>query len=52
MDEPKIIRADCTHDFEICDLLVNHLDSSNGTFPYMVMASPEQIYLYEGPLKA
>ena len=33
---PKVGRVDCTHDYEACDLIVNHMTSSNETFPYML----------------
>ena len=52
-DMPKVGRVDCTHDFEACDLLVNHLESSNQTYPYIMMLTPSKgAYVYDGELKA
>uniref|UniRef100_A0A7S3N1I5 Uncharacterized protein n=1 Tax=Strombidium inclinatum TaxID=197538 RepID=A0A7S3N1I5_9SPIT len=45
-------RVDCTHDFEVCDLLVNHNQASNQSYPYMVMFTAEKGYRYEGAINA
>lgn len=52
MDKPKIGRIDCTFDREPCDLLVNHIEASNGTFPYMIMFTKERSHVYKGEIDA
>ena len=51
-DQPKIARADCTFDKEACDIFVNHIDASNGTYPFLMMATPQRIHIYDGPINA
>jgi hypothetical protein len=46
------VRADCTFDKEACDLFVNHIDASKGKYPFMVMATSQRTYIYEGPIDA
>ena len=48
----KVARADCSFDHEPCDLFVNHLKSSNGTFPYIMLLSEFRSYVYDGPILA
>jgi hypothetical protein len=48
---PTVLRVDCTHEFEFCDLFVNHKDVSNGTFPFMVMATQERTHIWDGPIE-
>mgnify|MGYP003911097193 CR=1 FL=1 len=38
-DQPKVGRADCTYDFEVCDLFVNHHVLSNATYPLLIMVT-------------
>ena len=51
-DQPKVGRVDCTHDFEACDLFVNHNTQSNKTYPFMIMATKERSYIYSGKIDA
>ena len=51
-DFPKVARVECTHDFEVCDMFVNHLQSSNETFPYMVYATTDKGYIYPHRINA
>lgn len=50
-DAPTIMRVDCTHEFEFCDIFVSHKNVSNGTYPFMVMATPERTHIWNGPIE-
>ena len=51
-EDIKLARADCSFDLEPCDLMVNHLESSNGTYPLLMMLTEFRSYIYSGPLNA
>ena len=51
-DQPKVARADCTFDREACDLLVNHLPSSNNSYPYIMMLTDSRAHVWTGALNA
>ena len=51
-DKPKIARADCTFDKEACNIFVNHIDASNGTYPFMILATSQRTHIYNGPINA
>lgn len=51
-DEPKVGRADCTYDFEPCDLFVNHIKSANQTYPYILMLDRHKSFVYTGRINA
>ena len=51
-DSPKVFRADCTFDKEACDLLVNHIPSSNNTYPYIIMMTDTHSFKWTGPIDA